>query len=295
MRITNNKLNYNIINRIMKPKITIANNKNENIIINNITNVELDLLLYLSLRQNSIGMIKGLYYKDVMLKLHIKSKQTFYNALYNLEKKEYIKINYSNRTQYWECTILNNIFNNEVDDSNGYFNTNRKFLFSTTFQKLALNEKKLCIKLSIIYQQDNCNKFGLYLYPNTIQKWLGIKSKNIIYKYMKNISKIFPNVIKQGIQDNLFFLTENNTVPFETNNCTEKENYLHHKLTHFCKLFKISYSLKDIKDLTILILQYFKYGYGTISNIIINNLLSKKCIQPKLLNYLLHNKLVYNE
>lgn len=285
MRITNNKLSYDIINRIMLPSLTVQDDAGNKINISNVTSIELDLLLYLSLRQDQFGNIKGIYYKDAMLDLFC-CKASFYNALYALEKKEYIVINYANRG-YWDCTILNNIYRSANDDKKGYFNTNREFLFDKRFKQLKINEKKLCIKLSILYNTKKGVRNGINVYLSTIKNWLGVGSTTLAYDYLDSISFIFPCTYKVRQADILVSVTSGNSFYDKSTNKTERENYLTHKLKYFFNSFKISYTLKDIKDIIILLGQYSSIPAKTLYTSIFDVILKDRIVKPKLINFIL--------
>ncbi len=289
MRTTNNKLGYHIINKIMSPKIIIPTQDGTDIEISNITDIELDLLLYLSTRQNAFGSIEGIYYKDLMLELNC-SKQSFYNAFYGLETKGYIQIDYSGCNKNWKCTILNNIFLNEKDDEKGYFNTNRPFLYSTEFKELTLNEKKLCILLTIKMAKAYQNHKPFDVYPLTIASWLGIDSISTIYKYCNNIEKFFPNIRVKGIKGEKIVFTSKCYIPFQLpdEEHTERMNFLTHKIKYFCKMYDISYTIKDVQDLIVLMGQYASKGVGKLFSIICDILISKRRIEPALINSLLN-------
>lgn len=290
MRFSNCKLNYKIIDKLMLQTTYIKNDMGELIESNNITSSELDLLIYMSTKQDAFGNVSGIYYKDVVLDLCLKSKQTFYNALYGLENKEYIKINYNRKDEYWECTILNNVFSNSKDDKKGYFNTNLYFLHTQEFRSLSLNEKKLCIKLAIVYKIEKCQNTGLRIYPSKMAKWLGIKSTSLIYGYIENIKEFFPNTVKTAIWGNIICFEKN--ISTSEVNCikSEKEHYLMHKLIYFCRNYRINYTTKDLKDLIVLISQYAARGPGKLFSTICNILLSKKCVEPALINSVLSGK-----
>lgn len=274
----------------MLPKLHIKDFDEQIIEVNNITSNELDLLLYMSLRQDPWGKVIGLYYKDVVLDLCFSSKQSFYNSLYGLEDKGYIKINYDRKDEYWECIILDNIFLDSKDDNKGYFNTNRDFLHTPEFRSLSLNEKKICIKLAIQYHEQHCEGFGMSIYPKTVSKWIGVKSTALIYKYIENISAFFPSVIKKGTLGNMFHFGNHNYVPFIKADASEREHHLLHKLKYFCRSYSIAYTIKDLKDLIVLIGQYAAKGPGRLYGTICNVLLSKRSIEPALINSLLSGK-----
>lgn len=291
MRIANCKLSYQIINRIMQPKIPLNDPSGNTIEVNNITGTELDLLVFMSIRQNPWGKVTGIYYKDACLELGYSCKQTFYNAIHGLEYKEYIAINYNIHDEYWECTILNNVFDNDEDDKKGYFNTNRAFLHSPEFRNLKLNEKKICIYLAMSYQESHWKQYGLKIYPETIAKKIGLITTSLVYSYMENINKFFPNKReKSNSNGEIFVLPKGNFIPFDCKQKTEREHFLTHKFTYFCRIFKISYTLKDLKDLIILIGQYAVVGIGILYGTICDVLLRYRSIQPALINRLLSER-----
>lgn len=290
MKTGNCKLSHKIIDRIMHPTVFVEDENGNISEINNIEGHEFNLLFSLSLKQNCFGQVKGIHYKNMKLEIGFRSKQTYYNILNNLQLKGYIRIDNRRNDGYWDCTILNNVFNGEEDYKKGYFNTNRAFLHSPEFRRLSTNEKKLCIKLAMCYQEEHCEKYGLQIYPETMAKWIGLKTTSLIYRYMENISKFFPNERREGIQGELIYFPKGNKVPFTTTNKTEREHYLTHKIKCFCHDFKIAYTLKDLKDLIILMGQYASKGIGKLYGTICDVLISKRSIEPALINSLLSSK-----
>lgn len=289
MRIANNKLSYKIIDKLMQPAIQVITERGDLVEIQNVTSTEIDFLLYLSSIQNEFGKVIGVHYKTAMLELSLKCKQTYYNSIRGLEEKGYI-LSSQGKGGYWDFLIVDNMFLNDDDDKNGYFNTNRQFLFEPEFKALKANEKKLCIKLAISYQEDNFNKFGLHVYPKTIAKWLGIKSVGLVFNYMESIEMFFPSTRKDGVEGELFVIEKGNAVPFNTTGQSERENHLTHKFKYFCSTFKIPYTTQDLKDLIILVGQYAKKGLSKVYRVIFDVLLSKRSVEPKLINSILSGR-----
>lgn len=290
MRITNCKLSYIIIDKLLAPYVTAKDRFGNVDHLSSVTASEFDLLLYLSVRQDPWGRVHGIYYKDATLELMFGSKQTFYNALYGLRDKGFIIINPNSLyNDTWDCIIVDNVYYDEKDDRKGYFNTNRAFLHTPEFYKLKVNEKRLCILLAKKYQTNNYMRFGLDVYPETIASWLGIKSTSLVFEYMETIKNFFPhNRVTKG-RGVMFHLFKDNVIPFDSNLVSENERFLSHKIIAFCREHRISYTLKDLKDLIILIGQYASisigYLYGTICDVLIN----KRSIEPKLIHWKLIN------
>lgn len=296
-RITNNKLSKTIIDRLMLEKISIIEN-GQTKEITNITSIELDLLLYMSKIQNEFGHLEGLYYREACLAIHC-CKQSFYNAMFNLKRKGYILINdMYKQIKYWNCTIIDNIFLNEKDDRKEYFNTNKKFLYSKEFMSLKVNEKKLCIKLAMNIAKDNAKKENnkhYDIYPQTVCNWVGIKSTTLAWDYINNISAIFPNSIKKGVKGDMISFAADNMIIELNNSKSERETFLNHKLKYICNIYKISYTIDEIKELVILTAQYAKVGANKLYSVITHVLLTKHSIEPKLINHLLRKDPITNE
>jgi hypothetical protein len=286
MRLTNNKLNKNIIARLMQPTLSIPveASPGEFNVIQNVTGIELDLLLYLSLIQDQFGNIKGLYYKDVCKELDC-CKQSFYNALKGLELKEYILINFNYKEQkYWDLTILDNVFACENDDKKSYLNTNRKLFYTKEFRGLKVNEKKLLVYIALIYKGEK----GLTFYPATVAKWLGIKSITLAWDYLKSISTICPFLVMPGSHGDKIKIEANNFNITGLNVNSERENFLTHRLKYLCKKRNIEFTDIDIKDLIILLGQKTAAaGIGKVISVICYVLDTYRSIQAKLINKLL--------
>ena len=281
-RITNNKLSKNIIYKLMQPTINVYNH---NVVteIPNVTKIELNLLLYMSRIQDVFGNVSGLYYKDACAYLDC-CKQSFYNALYGLEEKGYIQINFCYKEQsYWNILILDNMFLNEADDKKGYLNTNKKFLCSEYFKNLKLNEEKLLIYIAFIYHAEK----GLTVYPKRICEWLGIQSVSLAWSYIDGIAAILPHKIIPGKHGDKILFEANNTAITEPNIESERENYLTHKLQYLLRKGHITYTSKDIKDLIILLGQKAALGIGKVQSVIHYVLEQYNSIQAALINKLL--------
>lgn len=269
LRVASSKLSRSIIDKICEE--------------NTITDSELDLLLYLGGIQDVFGNVKGIYYKDVCETLNY-CKQSFYNALKGLEVKGYIVINIEYKEKnYWECTILDNVFSSDKDDRKSYLNVNKQFFASTEFRTLKLNEKKLCIKLYM-----SILKPGLSIFPDKIKEWLSVKSNSVIWSYLKNIKPLFSYSIKPTkTADKLFFAF--NIELDKAQESSEREVYLRHRIKYLLKKQKICYSPQDIADLITLLGQFASVGIGKIISVICHVIEKKKKIEGKLINSLLND------
>ncbi len=280
MRIGNTKLANSIVKRLQPKFLELKDSEGNTYIERNVTNKEFDLFMYLALRQDPFGKVEGIYYKDLMIEIDV-CKQTFYDTLNGLERKQYIKVSKFN-ADYFDVQILNNKFADKKDDEKGYININRAFLHSWSFKRLKVNEKKIILWLLMSYKPST----GLKIYPQKIAKMLDLKTKSmtLIYNYIENIKEFFPySRIKGEKGDLVYFHKGNDTIIYKTQK-TDREQYLEHKIKHICRIFKISYTMKDLKDLIILIGQYAAKGIGKVFSIISDVLIKKRSIEPKLIN-----------
>lgn len=295
VRITNNKLSKEIIIKLMKPSLIVNEVNDEGLCISsefsNVTKHELGLLLYLSTIQNNFGNVKGVYYKDACAYLDC-CKQTFYNALKGLELKHYIQINFQYKeSNYWDLTILDNIFMNAEDDKKGYFNTNKKFLHIKEFKKLRVNEQKLLLYISYIYNPSK----GLYIYPSKVCQWLGVESISLAWSYLNNISILFPFAVVNGKHGDKIKFSKEIEFISELNINSERENFLSHKIKYLCKKRHIEYTSKDIKDLIILLAQKAHCGIGKVISVINYVLDTYNSIESALINKLLTKNIHTNK
>lgn len=269
----NTKLSYNIVDKMMK---------------DNLTSLEIDFLLYFSLRQNSFGQVNDLYYKNVCLDLNC-SYQAFYNTIYSLENKGYIRIEYARQDEFWVVHILDNMFLNDDDDKKGYFNTNSDYLYSKDFRNLKANEKKLCI----LFEKFSVEGRQYRVTINKLASHINLKSVSLIYDYLENISMFFDSELKYNKYTTVIYVKKNADLVCKSA-ISEKEHFLLHKIKMFCQKYSISYTLRDIKDLIILISQYAKFGISRLYSIIVNVLMQYKTIEPALINFLLNPNRRYN-
>ena len=84
----------------------------------NVTSKEIDFLLYIARFQNEYGIIKGIYYRDIMDYIHV-SHQTFYDCKKSLEEKGIIEC-VKNSYYDWDIVILDNNFKGKENYGRGY-------------------------------------------------------------------------------------------------------------------------------------------------------------------------------
>jgi len=288
MNITNARLSYYITDKMCYPTVIVKDrDTGEAQELPNITSKEIDLLIYLSTKQNTFGQIQGVYYRDFCLKYKC-CPQTFYNAVKGLENKGYITVNYYGKEDgTWDLLINDNFFVSKEDYKKGYFRTNRAFLSSMEFSELKSNEKKIAIQLAIKQGKQDENSWKLKFYPKTIAKWIGVKTISQIYSYMVSLTFLFPSIRVNGNEGEMFVVEKkmNKKYNYQTQTRNSaRELYWFHRLKSYCRRYNIAYTLKDLKDLVIVVYQYDDYNRGLLHITIMDLLLQYRDIVPKVIS-----------
>lgn len=276
MRLTSAKISSTIINRLINDT--------------SISSKEIDVLLWISLRQNQFGLVNNVKYYDICNDINI-SHQEFYNSIYNLVAYKYLTVTSRSRKYGWDIKILNNIFLDEDDDKQRYLTINRKFLYEESFLKLRSNEKKLILK--ILIEKNPSKKF--FLNFETIKKWISIDNSQLIKSYIRSLNKFFNLHISKNNKTKSVTIIINET-PLINLDFSDKSQIKYHylyKVYSICRNMKIkNRSEKNLLDVVILIQQYAKYiPLTSIWNTIINSFEEKNSIEPKYINILLQSRL----
>lgn len=154
------------------------------------TKTEMKLLLYLISIGGPLSSIENIYYQDILKELDI-TKQTFYNTVELLVKKEFITADNvtTGGNGYWSFLIRDNAMMNSEDFKKGYINLNREFLYNEDFKALKLNEMKICLKILFkIGSKASTTSENIA----SLAMFLGIKSIYVVRGYIEKIKKIFP-------------------------------------------------------------------------------------------------------
>lgn len=161
----------------------------------NLTNKELEFLLYVARFQDEHGRIEGVYYGDVCRKTGM-CKQTFYASLRALERKGIIR--YFHVEQDYDITILDNDFSYPESFQEGYVMLNRKVFRSTGFRLLKAKEKYMLLDLMKITHSNR----GLYVTDRTrfYGRYQGLLkvSFRVIRYYLQTLKKYFRVTLTGG-------------------------------------------------------------------------------------------------
>lgn len=115
--------------------------------LNNLTNCEMNMYLWLLERQNDMGLVRGVRvsdFKDIM------SKQSFYNAINGLKDKELINfLHHKNFNDYDVNLMLQNEESHKESEKfdEKYINLNKKIFQCSEFKKMSSREKAMMLLL----------------------------------------------------------------------------------------------------------------------------------------------------
>lgn len=246
------------------------------------SSAEISLLLYLSRICSSHGNVEDINYHIISKKLGF-SYQSFYNALYKLEKNNVITINHI--STYLNCSIVNNLYISEKDFKKGYVNTNLDFLMTTEFLKAKLNIKKLVLRYLLAAKG---SKGNYYVAFKTLVAHLGgLVRKTLLWEYLDVMKRWFSiKESKKDALDNLIFTITLESVASEE---YTKDLYWTHKLESFCRRNEVKTTKWAMKD-TIRLIKIYGYKeevnkeFEALMSIIYRTAKRKKKLLPRLIN-----------
>lgn len=240
--------------------------KNLNKLIDKLSGREIDLYLYLIKRQNTLGQVDAIRYKDVMLDLHM-PKSTFYGALYELEENEFIHINWGSSQGSFNITVLDNIFTSKDNYTEGYLNLNLDLILSIMFIRLHVSMKKLLLRLLGMQAKDRKVKVTKEM----------LKNYNVYYK-LDELKILFDITDYDG--GYLFKLRKELRVHSHNVDFLQYQ----HKLINYCKRYKISYTLEDLID-SVKVIMNNRHKQCKVNKALDKIRDTIHILQPKLINH----------
>lgn len=266
----------------------IKNNILENLI--GLTECEWKLFEYLVRRQDEKGFIYGVHNKSVCQQMKM-SKQSFYNSLRGLAKKNIITyvpgttIKYTpkkstpnniddNTVDEWDglqpvsidfnVTIIGNDFSYEGANNEGYVSLQRRMFKSKEFKKLKPNEKFLVFWLAhITNERTQSYKRKIKEFYAQYSKMLNV-SKRAIHSYIEKIKDFFNISLKRGI----LYIKYNSKMFKKDSNQNTKTNSNYNFVEALARQMRIKKaSQKQIRDTAALMKQYEKSAETYGSNI----------------------------
>ena len=256
------KISLEIVNRIVEE---------------NISNDEINFLLYIAQFQNELGQVRGIHYRTAIIALNI-SKPQFYNIIRTMEEKKFITVDWSN-SRYWNFVINDNVFLTREDNKKGYLNINRTFLHSITFKNMKANIKQLVLKLLTTYRENQNFKISI----EKLCSWINVKGTRLMLQYLEAIKEWF-NVRITGNGIYIIQLKIDERRPQ-----SETSFYFKNFIEMFCSNYKIGFTPDTIKDLIILLGQY-KSKLNKLYCVICSTCLQYHTIEPALINSIMSGK-----
>jgi len=237
------------------------------------TKKEIDLIIHIGQYQDNQGVIKGLYYKNILEAINI-CKSTFYHLLRSLEEKEIIKINYFGDYAYWEVEILNNVFSTQDDYKKGYLKLNYEILHMEEFIAMTKSEKIIVLNLLKI---NDFRKHVVKLTAKRLMEWTG-KSLRSVHKFMDTLRIAF----KITKKDNLY--TIDCLCGFDTRSISETNILYHHLINYRLHKNKCQSDRRSISDAVTVFKQYKVHYADTVIGLVDRVITAFGEIVPKYLN-----------
>jgi len=237
------------------------------------TKKEIDLIIHIGQFQDKYGVIKGLYYKNILEAIDI-CKSTFYYLMQSLEEKGIIKINYFNDYAYWEVEFVNNVFASSEDYKKGYFKLNYEILHSAEFIAMTKSEKVIVLNLLKI---GDFRKHMIKLTVKRLMDWTG-KSLRSVRKFMETLTMAF-KIIKK---DNLYMV--DCLCGFDTRAASETNILYHHLINYRLHKSKCKSDPHSIKDAVTVFKQYKVNCADTVISLVDTVITAFGEIVPRYLN-----------
>lgn len=166
--------------------------------LNNLTNCEMNMYLWLCENQNDNGAVSGVRPSDF---LDMMSKQSFYNALNGLNDKGLIRLGIRKKRHEYKIS-LNEVTIVGDEWKEGYINLNKKLFQCEDFKKLKSREKYLMllfyVKTSVAVTPSGTKAVHSIEKDTFYEKYSKLlnRSKRRIMEYMHSLKKFFNINIK---------------------------------------------------------------------------------------------------
>ena len=261
---------------------------------------EMDLLFYFVKNQdNKTGKVLGVHHKDVSASTGM-VKQSFYSALKALEDKGIISYKRHNDGAYYTVTVLDNAFPDKESLSKGYIDLQKEFFYSEDFTKLKSHEKYLVLYFCKRTHEGR-GSFHIYtknLYRN-LTKLFGVKER-VVRSYLHSLRKIFSIGIKSG----QYYITYMHSLfkrKIDKPERLVKDEGIIRQIVHKLKIRGADN--EEISQTAELLQQYKNIAaerkkdlkmeiFNVISEIVSGILQKERNLQYKLINKLLHKRLL---
>lgn len=172
----------------------------------NLKPTRIELLIYLVKNQdNATGKVFGVHHKDVKAACGM-VRQSFYNALKDLEQRDYIET-LRHKEGYYTIKVKNNSFPELAQGKkpvNHYIDLQKQAFNSKDFKALKANEKFLMLMLYKRTHEGRINSYEIGVENFYIKFTKDFEvSKRVVRSYLHSMKKFF----SVGIKDGKYYIT----------------------------------------------------------------------------------------
>jgi len=211
------------------------------------TGKDLDLAICLAQYQNIDGNVHGIHYKKITSMLRMSHSQ-FYKSLKHLEKINVVEIDWRNNGNghgwgMWSVKFIDNDYSSKNYKKDPYFNVNHKVLHEPQFLSLALNEKKIVLRIMRVMNFNaRDGKKDILLHIDTLMRWVN-RSRRAVVGMIKNLSVLshFMTITLDG--NNIIIPTGPGFNLSERRSTSEESTKITHAVNHVIN--KMKYSIKS--------------------------------------------------
>lgn len=257
--------------------------------LNTLTAKEMDLFFYLVRRQNQEdGTVEGVYYRDVMRQAGM-CRQSFYNALRGLEKKQAVTVTKISDMDYNVC-IPGNAFPAREEYRKGYVNLNRQAFRSKKFQALKAHEKFMLLEF-LKGTHENGHSLNMKT-ENLYEKFMKLLkvSKRVIRGYLHRLKQFF----SIGVKDGKYYITYLHSVFHDRSGKAEENWYFEHLVKKECWRLHMAHDDEALEETARIAKQYRPYAGSTAGTLsLLMQCIRKSAEDTEPGNRQLHEKYVH--
>ena len=214
----------------------------------NLTNAEIDFMLYLSRIQDKHGHIAGIYYRDICADLGI-SYQKFYDLKKSLVSKNIICIQQTPYYADYDIILLGNDFSDDFGaykNKEQYINTNDALFYTDAFLSMRGKSKMLVLLLYLYVFRANSKFKYNSSWSNFLERYADMLciTKRMLRSYITEIQR--DGVLK------IWFVKGRIYISRVKQDAAKKQTDIFSLAKHtgkiLCRRMKLDYTKQDLKD-----------------------------------------------
>lgn len=256
------KLSLNIVNNLIQKKCTSN---------------EIDFIIYCLQRSSEYGNVRGINYIETSRAINI-SERDFYYIINNLESKNIITIDWNNKVD-WNITLNDNIYISATDYAKGYININRVIFTTKEFMGLKGN-----VKLLVMLLMRSCRDNQFKISIKNLSAWVNVNTISKVLEYIEALKEYF-NISESDAGILTITMKKDK---FVKNTESDDIGNIRHRITTFCKQYKIHYVLSDLQDLIIMFKQFGR-SYRKLFYALYESTRKTFLVQPRVINKIMSN------